>query len=298
VDACERALKLFEQHTGNPPIQQITRAQGDSFRSWLQQQGSSTKTAHDRLTWVKSLFKYAYRDLEAIDRHPWEGIDIEYRTEKPRRPWTAEQLKAFFALPLFTSYALPSHKRAGADAAYWIPLLGLYHGARVGELCQLRVDDVIQEAGGASIRISEDAEGATVKTEAGLRTVPLHSELVRLGFLDYVETMKRAKVTSLWPKLPLRKGKPGGYFSEWFGTVRAEVPEGVPDFHSLRHTVRTAMTEAGIAETVQDRITGHEIKGSMGSRVYAHPTVVLRRAVESIRYASLQLAPVYLPTNA
>lgn len=194
VSACERSLALFEAQSGNPPVQQITRAQGDAFRAHLLKLDLSSKTKHDRMTWAKSLLKYAYRDLELIPRNPWEGLDVQYVTERRRSPWTVGQLKALFELPLFTAYELPTHWKAGGAAAYWVPLIGLYTGARIGELCQLRVEDIERDNTGAFIKISEEAPGATVKTEAGLRSVPVHSELVRLGFLDYVADMQKAGV--------------------------------------------------------------------------------------------------------
>jgi integrase len=289
IRACERAVELFEQHFGIRPVQQVTRPQGDEFRAWLQTLGTSSKTARDRLTWVKSLLRYACRDLELLNRQPWEGIDIEHRTENPRKPWTDEQIKAFFSLPIYTEFKLPKAWKAGGAAAYWVPLLGLYTGARVGELCQLRVVDVEEDAAGASIRITEEAEGAAVKTTAGLRVVPVHSELIRLGFLEYVDAMRKAGSDSLWPTLRTREGKPGGFFSAWFGEVRKQVTgvPSVPDFHSLRHTVKTALQEAGIDGDVIDPILGHETRGA-GSR-YAHPKAILRKAVESLMF------PIALP---
>lgn len=293
LSACERALALFEAQSGNPPVQQITRTQGDAFRAHLLKQDLSSKTKHDRMTWAKSLLKYACRDLEVIPRNPWEGLDIEHKTERRRIPWAADQLRAFFAQPLFADYDLPRQWRAGGAAAYWVPLLGLFTGARVGELCQLRVSDIDAPDGAPFLHITDDAEDTTVKTEAGIRSVPIHSELVRLGLLDYADAMREAGEVSLWPDLKFRKGKPGGYFSGWFGEYRRGCAVPVPDFHSLRHTVRTAMTEARIAEAVQDRITGHEVKGSTGTRVYSHPKAVLREAVEAIKYPGLCLPKAY-----
>ena len=37
LNATKRALNLYEEFTGNPPIQSLTRSQGDGFRAWLQQ---------------------------------------------------------------------------------------------------------------------------------------------------------------------------------------------------------------------------------------------------------------------
>lgn len=298
VNACERALELFEDKCGTPRLQDITRAMGDEFRAHLLTLEFASKTKHMRMTDVKSLLKYACRDLEVISRNPWEGLDIAYKTEKRRTPWSADQLATFFGLPLFTAYDLPKDSKAGGAAAYWVPLLGLFTGARVGELCQLRVADIEEAEDGAFLHITEEAADARVKTEAGLRSVPIHSELIRLGFLDYVRARRSAGDFSLWPTMRFRMvegvAKPGAYYSDWFGEFRRKHAASVPDFHSLRHTVRTAMTEARIAEPVQDRITGHEVKGSTGTRVYAHPKAVLREAVESIKYPRLVLPVAYL----
>jgi hypothetical protein len=82
VAACKRALALFEQQTGNPPLAELNRAAGIAFRTRLQHPDRATtpKTARDRLTWVKSLLKHAQIDLELIPRSPWEGLDIEQTT--------------------------------------------------------------------------------------------------------------------------------------------------------------------------------------------------------------------------
>ncbi|MEY4765028.1 MAG: hypothetical protein RI907_1701, partial [Pseudomonadota bacterium] len=179
--ARERALCLFEEFSGDPPLTDITRAMGNEFRAWLLKQPAASKTARDRFIYVKALLGFAHRELELIDRHPWDRMNIESTTESKRTPWTSEQIKAFFALPLFTSYQLPTSKRAGADAAYWIPLLGLFTGARSAELCQLTVLDVVEEQGIFVIDINEDGDGKKLKTSASQRKVPIHSELIRLG---------------------------------------------------------------------------------------------------------------------
>ena len=158
-----------------------------------------------------------------MDRNPWEGLDISFKTTNKRRPWTDGELKTFFTQPLHTAYSLPKDKKAGADAAYWIPLLGLYTGARVGELAQLRVVDVDTTGEFPVLSITDEGEGQSVKSQAGVRKVPLHDELVRLGFLDYVEAMRKRKEDLLWPVLFTREGKPGGYFSQWFGAYRRSI---------------------------------------------------------------------------
>lgn len=293
IRATERVLEAFEKQTGNPTLTDITRDMGDAFRAWLRQQGGASKTQHDKLTAVKTLLNYAARDLEWIRKNPWEGLDIQHRTENGRKPWTAEQVKAFFTLPLFTHYELPTQARAGKDAAYWIPLLGFFTGARVGELCQLHASDVIERDGVPFISVNEEAEGSTVKTAAGIREIPLHSELARLGFLDYVRDVRKRGDERLWPALKLGT-KPGRNFSNWFGIYRQKFAVDVPDFHSIRHTVRTKLSRARIPVTTLDRITGHDTPGSVGTTVYTHVgDDQLQEAVEAIQYPELVLHRVY-----
>jgi integrase len=164
------------------------RVQEDEFRAWLLAKNATTKTSRDRFTWVKSLLKYTVRDLEALPKSPWEGLDIASKTTARRRPWKPDEIRRLFGQPLFTTYELPEIALAGQDAAYWIPLIGLFSGARTGELAQLRVVDVDASAPAPFMSITNEGERQKIKTDAGIRVVPVHPELVRLGFLDYVGT--------------------------------------------------------------------------------------------------------------
>ena len=107
-----------------------------------------------------------------------------------------------------------------------------------------------------------------IKTNAARRSIPVHDEILRLGFVQYCESMTPG---SLWPNLPKREGKAGGYFSQFFGELRAEL--GIPpsmSFHSFRHSARTNLVCAGVAESVIDRLLGHIGTGSVGAKVYTH----------------------------
>jgi integrase len=268
--ACLRAVGLFEQSVGDVPLQKITRGMGDEFRAWLQKQPTSSKTARDRLVWIKGLMNYATDDLELLQRNPWRGLDIRAHTESPRQPWTEQSLDQLFRDPIWSHGDIPTIAMAGGHAAYWIPILGLYTGARCSELCQLHVEDVIQDGEVWLLRITDGAPGQQIKSRAGRRMVPLHREVIRLGFLEYWQSQKGP---SIWPRLKRRAGKPGGYFSQYFGRVRLRAGiTGAVDFHSFRHTVRTNLLATGAPESLIDRILGHEVTGSSGARVYSHPT--------------------------
>lgn len=295
IASCNRALVLYETFAPAMTLRGITRGQGDEFRTWLRAHSKTTKTAHDRLGYLKSLLKYAAQTLDWIPKHPWQGLTVEVKTTSPRRPWSAAELQTFFTAPLHARNELPNTWHSGTDAAYWIPLLGLFSGARLGELCQLRVIDVMDSEGIAVLRLTDEGELQSIKSESGRRSIPIHSELVRLGFLDYVTTIKGTGAESLWPALRLREGKPSGFYSNWFGTYRKGLglSGDYPDFHCFRHTVRPLMRRAGFSESTMDKITGHATGGSVGTTDYDHFDILeLQPAVESIRYPVLTLTRV------
>ncbi len=174
----------------------------------------------------------------------------------------------------------------------------LFTGARISELAQPRTGDVSTKEPITLLSITDAGEGQQIKTSAGVRSIPTHTELVRLGFLQYAEEMQKAGDASLWPQLKLRKGLPGGFISDWFSGFRkaAGLPDQYPNFHCFRHTVRTLLSRAEIDHKVQDRITGHESGGSTETKVYQHiDEEELQQAVESLTYPGLLLSKAYSP---
>lgn len=291
----DRALKQFEAQHKGVSLNEITREMGDTYRTWLRANCKTPKTAHDRLTNIKTLLKFAEGTLQWIDKQPWRGLDIKATTTNKRRPWTNDELKALFASPLHTAYALPDSRYGGQEAAYWIPLMGIYTGTRLGELCQLRTADVQEVEGIHVLVLTNEGEGQSIKSDAGHRSVPVHSELIRLGFLKYVEAIKGKGSDSLWPSLPLREGKPSDFFGRWFKDHRNALGlTGTrPDFHCFRHTVRPLMRKAGHTEGTMDKVTGHKTVGSIGTTVYDHRTLQeVQEAVEAIQYPALKLPVV------
>jgi integrase len=286
IAACNRAVKLYEQHTHNPPLNQVTRNLGNEFRSVLQALPTTSKTARDRLNWIKSLFKYAAQDLELIPKSPWVGLDIKSKTTASRQVWSTDWLQKLLSHAIWQNGQLPKDKKAGGLAAYWVPLLALYTGARCSELCQLLVQDIDTTGRVPLIKITDQGEEQHVKTTASVRTIPIHSELIRLGFLEYASSQKS---TRLWPNLPLRDGKPGSFFSQWFGNFRRSL--NVPDtlvFHSFRHTVRSSLTQSNVPEPIIDKLLGHETHGSIGARVYTHAqNDQLAQAIETLKTHNL-----------
>jgi integrase len=198
---------------------------------------------------------------------------------KPRTSFTPEEIKAFFASPLFTGCSDVGTRRAPGnvtvhDERFWIPLLAYYTGCRLNEIGQARLADVRSDVahGIAFLDITveeDDAEVAskTLKTAQSRRKMPLHPALLDLGFMNYVETVKASGAVHLFPKLPHRRGEhPTRALSKWLNRYLDHV--GIKDkrktFHSFRHTFKEACDNAGLTKVISDRLTGHASSDASG----------------------------------
>jgi integrase len=308
VEAFDSAVRRLEALFPGRSVESLTRADGVAFEAalkrWADDEKKSRTTAANILTKVKTVLNHAH-DLEWIARNPLERRSIE-RAESERVPFSDADLSKLFASPIFTHYALPSVARAGKDAAYWLPLLGLFTGARISELAQLWTDDVTNtEAAGWVIAFRSNKDrGQSIKSRSGVRDVPVHPELIRLGFADYVQAVAATGTGPLFPAVPpSQKNGAGGEVSKWFGQFKTAQGFG-PDqtFHSFRHTLETRLQALGIAESHIDAIVGHAAKGE-GRKTYTHlDPEHLRPTLERLAFSRLSLpkvfkAPAWTPGN-
>lgn len=260
---------------------------------------------------VQAVSVWAHDNGFTSDDKPWADPFARMRLEEAepdREPWTIEELRLLFGSRVFTHGYRP--KSGCGEAAYWLPLLALFTGARQGELAALTVDDVQTDQGTGIVyfRIKEDQElGARIKTQkSSRRIVPVHPELVCLGFLDIV--VGRCKEDSRAQIFPMMKKGPRGSFSEdwskWFGRYlkRIGIPETGPVFHSFRHNFKDALRSKGESEDVNDALSGHS-GGGVG-RTYGAKGMAARfgmerlaDAVAKVGYPGLTLAHLYPTTE-
>lgn len=158
---------------------------------------------------------------------------------------------------------------------YWGVLIGLYTGTRLNEIASLTVHDVKQEGGIWYFDINDEDEKKRLKTKAATRLVPVHSELIRRGFLDYVERVRKMEGDDLRLLYSLTYTEQEGWgrkLSRWFSNTF--LPElGLKkvglSFHSLRHTAITTMRQASVDNHIVRNLVGHEPDG-VTEEVYMH----------------------------
>jgi integrase len=93
--------------------------------------------------------------------------------------------------------------------------------------------------------------------------VPVHSDLIRSGFLRFVEHQKTLGHERLFSDLkPDKYERLTAKWGEWFSRYRREC--GISHkglvFHSFRHTFKHWARHVGIIEGVQRQIMGHSAK--------------------------------------
>ena len=147
---------------------------------------------------------------------------------------------------------------------YWIPLLALFTGARLNELCQLDKTDIVEIDGIWCIDINRK-DRKRLKSLSSERLIPIHPILINdLYFLKFVDSKKTIK---LFPELRESPVGFGQSFSKWFNrTYRKNVGVGQSqrtrkDFHSFRHTFANSFKQM---ESIQEyRVS--ELLGHRGS---------------------------------
>lgn len=273
---------LLTRIIGDMPIDQITRKDAHLFRETalklpprlhqlpdqpLEQsiaEATSTISVTTFNNYVKNLttfFSYAVRE-GYCSRNPFDGLRVRQRRKvsEERSAFSAEDLKLLFNR---ATYA-PAHGQKPNQ--YWLPLLGLYTGARLNELCQLYTDDVVTIDGIACIHIRATRSDQRLKTASSERLVPLHSRLLELGFLAYVEKVREVGSERVFPELTCHKKH--GYSaapSKWFTRVREQLGfrdyAAKKDFHSFRHTLADHLKQKGVAESLVGGLLGHQTGG-------------------------------------
>jgi integrase len=224
---------------------------------------------------------------------------------KKRRPFTNKEVVRLFALPLFVGAAASSGKllyKPGSILVsgwrFWVPLICLYTGMRLNEVCGLAVADIKEEDGIPYFHVRDELLNQSVKSDAGRRKVPLSDALILVGLLDFVAEMRSAGRERLFEEL---QPDPDGYFStapsKFLNDLVRRIKDADPDdpgklvFHSTRHTVVSRLRSAGVRQDVSMSIVGHEA-GEVHAGYGDCDIPALKAAVNKISYLGLDISTI------
>ena len=246
----------------------------------------SVATANAYVGKMSALFKWAVREGLA-DSNPAEGLLLPTDTHArdARDPFALVQLNLIFGADVYDA------PKAAWGARQWAPLIALYSGLRLNEICTLRCDDVDERDGVRLIRVRPDDEGRKkLKSKAARRAVPVHPTLAKIGFLDFV-ARQCADGEVLFPDLkPDKRGYYSDGFQKWFRRQLIQIGAKAPrtSFHSFRHNFRDGLREADVSRDAVLSLGGWAggIEETYGGGLKA---TTLAREIAKVKYPGLDL---------
>jgi integrase len=261
----QAAFNYFIEYFGDDtPVDQIDFYRMKDFRDSLRDTKTlSVSRTNFYLDFVKAIFNLEMKTTRILKVNPAEGLNLK---DKRKRQ---DQRSAFDLNDLemmFIKSREYGNNRHPHDYTFWLPLLGLFTGAREEELAQLRTWDIIEHKGISCIDINENDEQKSVKTTEQ-RLIPVHPFLLELGFVRYARKVPKGM---LWKSIKRQSGRWSHYFSRWFKTFKdragIDPTPGKLVFHSFRHTVASNLKAKGVEEIYISELLGHSVNGETFGR--------------------------------
>ena len=228
-----------------------------------------------------------------------------------RVPWTEQHLQKIFSSPIWLGNAGP-HKRlieaeyigrnVYQDAAYWVLILIYYTLGCRDEICGLLLEDVHLDEPVPYITIQNNSL-RLLKRRARNREIPVHPEILRLGFDKYVRKLRAAGETILFPELYMLAGKKGGdqfyprawvHISNWLA-ARMSIPlaanDKEADIHSIRTFGASILDQSAVNQNIVKDIMGHARTGVTATKYQKRTLALGMQSTLGERLSVLMLLP-------
>lgn len=259
-----------------------------------------------------------------IKTNPFNGLHQKtLKGKNPRPPFSLQQLNEILSSPLFTGFEADGKEHLTGtqltnDWRYWIPIIGMFSGARITEIAQLKVENIAPltvsncnesdetEERRFFFEFKEDSVTGQQTKSKKSRNVPVHSKLIALGFLDYVDKQaSRAKHdgnTQLFPELYLKGSRsrlgdrPARFWRDYLRDMGIKNGADGIGAHSFRHTLADRLRHAGFLDgQFGPLILGHSDKsvtGGYGS--IQQGTAQMRLAMlEAVKFSDLDFSKLH-----
>jgi integrase len=196
---------------------------------------------------------------ERKKREPFSPEDlVKILNPKTYLNWTIDYKK--ISSNQYTTFKTTKNVKLGTPY-YWSFLVGIFSGMRTNETSQLRIDDIVKE-GNVWMIIIDETEGKRVKTTSSIRKVPVHPQLISLGFIKYVEILKSNGVDRVFPELTKERdgysSKISRHYNEKFLQSVGVWKKNVKVLYSTRHTFINRCYNKGVDRDIIKQIVGHE----------------------------------------
>ena len=244
----------------------------------------SNTTVNSYISTYKSFWTWA----EANGYAPevlFDGLKVSSRGSdtNERTAFTKEALSK-----VYVALTDPSSKFYKNESHRWATLIAMFTGARLNEVCQLQLKDIRQEDGLWLFDFTEaGADDKRLKSKAAQRRVPVHSQLIDLGLLNYHAGLQAQEHDRLFPDYTYSpKGGYGDKLSKWFNrtfTKSLGIKSKAHVFHGLRHTFATRLNQADVEIERVQFIIGHERKG-VTHQVYMKDGYTLQQTKDAVEH--------------
>lgn len=242
---------------------------------------------------VAAVFNWAVTE-QWIASSPFKSLSVYDPVDAAdkRDPFKVPQLNKLFRSG---PWQFPWAEDGRSSGDYWVPLLCLFHGLRNGEAAGLRVEDVGEESGFGVLHVRPYG-GRTLKTKDARATLPIHPELIRLGFLSFVAAQREAGAVQLFPDSDVGGkrevgGKIGARFSRHVQSLGLEGKR--LGMHSFRHSFEDATREAELAPRTALALSRRTETGSGKSYGDGMSTRQKAEALGRVAYPGLDLSHLY-----
>jgi hypothetical protein len=248
---------------------------------------STMSTIHDEL--AKTAWRPRIPNTKVLDfKGALIGTSRSNEDEDRRPPWTVDHMTTLFHSRLYTGGGGSKRRlredRMPAvfhDAAYWCPLLWYYHHTCREEMCGLEIADIFLDEPIPYLMIQDNHTRGTEEEKKGTKRIarkrflPIHPELLRMGFADYVRAIAAEGHVALFPELYINAAKRGGdqfYAIAWVHMVNLlaethEIPVAEDtgkeaDIHSIRTLGSSFYERRYVNKDIKADIMGHAREGT------------------------------------
>ena len=227
----------------------------------------STTTVNNILGYVSSFMKWS-RINGFVEVNFFEGMKLkkQIRQRDERDRFTEKELKKIFQKHNYIEFTeVENHKYSN----YWTPLISVFSGMRLNEICSLYLDNIIQEKVNGRKKIwcfnileEPDRPDKHLKTLSSKRVVPIHDTLIDLGFIEFVELLKKRHTNRqrLFQELKYGEGSyirnVSYFFNKKYLTLLG-LKTDKKNFHSIRHTVIDHLKQKLVDISFINELVGH-----------------------------------------
>jgi integrase len=283
INEYRSVLRRFVAFLGHNDATRITPHDVVAWKDKRITDGRSPKTVKDvDLSAMRSVFGWAAGNHK-LATNPAAGVTVKIGKQARGRGKGFTDDEALTILRAALRYAPAGRENAKtAGAKRWLPWLCAYTGARIGEVAQLRREDVYREADHWVVKITPEA-GPVKNKEA--REVPLHPHLVELGFPDFVRRSGEGYLFLTATKASEMQGRLRALKNRLTHFARGLVPDKrVAPNHGWRHRFITKSRLHGLDTEKRRMITGHAGEG-VDEKVYGDRAGLYREICKLPHYA-------------